>query len=112
MPVRVAVVDDDAGFRRVAVLLLTMRGYDVVGEASDADTGFRLIAATSPDAALIDYHLSDGDGAELCRRLAALPAAPRVLLTSSDAGLADVPGLGAPFLPKERLATADLAAYL
>ncbi|HEY0247654.1 MAG TPA: response regulator [Gryllotalpicola sp.] len=111
MTVRVAVVDDDAGFRRVAVLVLTARGYEVIGEASDAAAGYELIAAARPDAALIDYHLPDESGAELCARVRGLPHPPRVLLTSSDTA-APGPASDIAFVAKERLASVDLHAYL
>ncbi|WP_169736572.1 response regulator [Pseudonocardia spinosispora] len=110
MPPRVAVIDDDEGFRRVAVLLLTTRGYQVVGEAADERSGARLVERTRPDAVLVDRHLPDEDGASLCRRLAPLPRPPRVLMTSSDSE----PGSDAlyPLVPKECLADIDLGVYL
>jgi DNA-binding NarL/FixJ family response regulator len=106
------IVDDDAGFRRVAAMLLRLRGYDVVAEASDAEMAFDLISALAPDAALIDFHLGNSDGMQLCRRLDALARPPRVLLTSSDLSTAAALDADVAFVPKERLATADLGAYL
>ncbi len=112
MSVRVAVVDDDAGFRRVAVLLLTARGYEVVGQAGDIRSGYEVIADARPDAALIDWRLPDGTGAELLAKLAELPSPPRVLITSSETEAGSDPRVAGAFVPKERLAEVDLGVYL
>jgi DNA-binding NarL/FixJ family response regulator len=55
----------------------------VIGEAVD---GAEAIAATrelAPELALVDVYLPDHDGFEIAHRLAALPAPPEVVLTSS-----------------------------
>ncbi|MFZ4896390.1 response regulator [Plantibacter sp. Mn2098] len=112
MPVRIAVVDDDAGFRRVAGLVLAARGYEVVGEAADIASGYTLIATTHPDTALIDYHLPDGNGSELCALVRTLAYVPRMLIVSSDASVVTATGDDTPIIAKERLASIDVNAYL
>jgi DNA-binding NarL/FixJ family response regulator len=112
MTTRVAVIDDDIGFRRIAVLLLRRRGYDVVGEADDIRSALTLIDATNPDAVLLDYHLPDGNGAEFAMQLAQLPRPPRVLLTSSDTEASATPPSGTYFVAKEELASVELQRWL
>lgn len=113
MVVRVAVIDDNAGFRRVVALLLRARGYELVGEAGDVAGGRELIGRERPDAALIDRNLPDGSGAELARELASDGGRPlRVLLMSSDDSAGGDPAVAAIFVPKERLASIPLAEYL
>jgi CheY-like chemotaxis protein len=116
MPCRVLVVDDDAAFRELASDLLGALGLDVVGEAGTFADGAAAAGALRPDAALVDVGLPDGDGVELARQISALPWAPRVVITSSDADAVTGDGaraIGAvAFLPKTELADGRLRAYL
>jgi DNA-binding NarL/FixJ family response regulator len=63
---------------------------------------------------LVDVGLPDRDGIELARELAALPWAPRVVLTSTDRDAVSGPradGLP-PFVPKEDLPGVSLYRLL
>ncbi len=107
MAVQVLIVDDHASFRRLARLLLLTAGFDVVGEATDAQSARALIERLDPDAVLLDVMLPDGSGVDVARELAGQPGPPRVLLTSSrsrsDFGPSfDLPG-GCTFIPKHEL---------
>ena len=116
MECRVLVVDDDAAFRELAAALLRGLGLEVAGEASTYAEGAAAADRLRPDAVLVDVGLPDGDGLELARRIAALPAAPRVVLTSSDADVTTNDGareLGAvAFVPKTELASGSLRQLL
>ena len=116
MPTRVLIVDDDARCRALARALLKASGYAVVAEAAngaDARAGARL---ASPDAALVDVQLPDTDGLALARALAESDSGLRIVLTSTDptlvppAALAQSAALA--FVPKDQLATTDLAPWL
>jgi CheY-like chemotaxis protein len=113
----VLVVDDDAAFLALAVRVLTELGIAVVLTAGDAAAAMREAKAARPAAALVDVDLPGRDGIDLAAELAALPWAPRVVLTSADrdAGRA-VAALGEgtrpAFVPKEELAGETLRRLL
>ena len=85
---RVVLVDDHelvrAGFR---MILAGQPDMDVVGEASNAEDGLRLIRATKPDVALIDVHMPGMSGIELTERVqrANLPTHIVILTVVQDA---------------------------
>lgn len=81
-------VDDDGDFRRLAARLIGALGLAVV-EADSVAAAEASAASLRPDAALVDVGLPDGDGVALAAKLSALAWAPRVVLTSSDAGAVD-----------------------
>ena len=70
-PIRVLVVDDEAlvraGFR---VLLETVPGLTVVGEAGDGATAVRQCRALQPDVLLMDIRMPVMDGLEATRHIA------------------------------------------
>jgi two-component system nitrate/nitrite response regulator NarL len=112
----VVIVDDDPLFRRTARMLLTARGAEVVAEAGDCASGLSTVMATSPDAALVDMQLPDGDGITLSHALAEQGLRVIVVLTSAsdldvnDDQLRDAAAVA--FVPKERLVEVDLLSLL
>ena len=116
MTFTVLVVDDDAAFRHLAARLLRSWGYQVVGEVASVAEAVASAAELSPDAALVDVSLPDGNGFDLTVRLRSLPAPIQVVLISSDAE----PGFtaaahragAAGFLPKDQLSEAALRPLL
>jgi len=55
--VRVAIADDSVIVREGLARVLVDRGLDVVGTAGDADELLRLVAADTPDAAIVDIRM-------------------------------------------------------
>jgi two-component system, NarL family, nitrate/nitrite response regulator NarL len=112
----VLIVDDHAGFRRLARALLEAEGFDVVGEAADGAGAVALARALSPEVVLLDVALPDTDGFAVCEELHAGAAVPAVVLTSSrDARsfrrrLQGSRARG--FIPKSELSGAALAALI
>ena len=106
----VLIVDDDAGFRRVARELLEECGLTVVAEAGDGASALAAAREHRPDGALLDVHLPDTTGHALARELHVEFPALRILLTSTDDALGGTEGV-AGFLPKTELAVSDLGAY-
>ena len=84
--IRVLLVDDHEVVRRgVRDLLDNERDIDVVAEAGTVAEAVTVAAARKPDVAVVDIRLPDGDGVALCRKLRAMPDAPRCLvLTAFD----------------------------
>jgi CheY-like chemotaxis protein len=89
MTVSVLVVDDDDGFRSLAVGMLHAAGYDHVHEAATVAGALSEAVKIRPDVALVDVGLPDGDGLELAGELARLTDPPRVVLISADGDAAD-----------------------
>ena len=113
-PQRVLIIDDYSPFREVARELLERRGFVVAGEADGAKAGLEAAAAVAPDAVVLDVQLRDGNGIDVCRVLTKDNPALAVLLVSTDplhGRWASDCGAVA-FLPKNRLASADLGALL
>ncbi len=113
----VLIVDDDAGFRRVARQLLEHRGYKVIGCAAGVEEARERASTLDPDVILMDVSLPDGNGVELAAELGGgRGGRPVTLLTSSDPHA--VPGhvlagnAACGFLAKTELAQADLDGYL
>ena len=107
MPGSILVVDDDAALRGLVVRVLRGWGHAVVGEAGSVAEALACADAASPDVALVDIGLPDGDGYSLTRQLRAGSRPPRVVLFSSDADPANAAAAqragAVAFLPKDAL---------
>ena len=116
MTTSVLVIDDDPGFRALAVRVLAGMGLAIVGEANDVASGTEAAQRLRPQAALVDVGLPDGDGVELARVIAGMPWSPCVVLTSSDHDAttsADARAIGAAgFIAKDDILSAELSALL
>jgi DNA-binding NarL/FixJ family response regulator len=109
-PVRVLVVDDAPAFRAAAAAVVGRTpGFVLAGQAADGGSALVQVASLRPDLVLLDLHLPDLDGIELCSRL---DRPPQVVLCSTYAAV-DVPAralaCGAlAYLPKDDLRPAVL----
>ena len=86
-PVTVVVADDQAAVREGLVLLLgTLPGIVVVGQAEDGVAAVDTVAATQPQVVLMDLNMPRCDGVEATRRIRADHPGTRVvvLTTYSD----------------------------
>jgi CheY-like chemotaxis protein len=84
---RILVVDDDGGHRYTARVLLEHEGFEVC----EAATGTEALQAANakPDVIVLDIHLPDLTGFDVCRRLKATPSTagiPVVAVTASQPG--------------------------
>jgi DNA-binding NarL/FixJ family response regulator len=108
------IVDDHASFRCVARALLDQRGFAVVGEANGGAAACELVARVAPDAVLLDVGLGAECGFDVARTLVAAHPGLAVLLVSAREDVASVLRVqvsgACGFVPKSRLADADLAA--
>jgi DNA-binding NarL/FixJ family response regulator len=110
----VLIVDDHAGFRRLARRMLEAGGLTVVGEAQDGASALAATRALDPELVLLDVLLPDCDGFAVAERIARLSVRARVVLTSSReiddlrARLERTTACG--FLPKHELSGDALVA--
>jgi two-component system response regulator DevR len=84
MATRVFLLDDHEIVRRgIRELLEAEDDLVVVGEAGTAEEAYGRIPATSPDVAVLDVRLPDGDGVEVCREIRSKhPEIACIMLTS------------------------------
>jgi len=111
----VLIVDDHEPFRRAVRELLTVEGYEVVGEAADGASGVAAAERLGPAIVLLDVQLPDIDGFEVARRLHAAGHAGVTVLVSGSAGnfrrrAAESPAAG--FILKGDLTGAALAGLV
>jgi DNA-binding NarL/FixJ family response regulator len=83
-PVTVVVADDQSAVREGLVLLLgTLPGITVAGQAEDGDAAVEVVAAVEPQVVLMDLNMPRTDGVEATRRIrAGHPATQVVVLTT------------------------------
>jgi len=68
-PIRVLVVDDNAGFRESLLSLLDAGNLQVVGEAGSGAEALALVGTLRPDVVLMDVRMPTMNGIEATRRL-------------------------------------------
>ncbi|MEW5871802.1 MAG: response regulator transcription factor [Chloroflexota bacterium] len=112
VPLRVLILDDQAGFRRTLSQLLAAAGLQVVGEAGDIPTAQALAESLQPDLAVIDLFLEGVTGIQAAHRIRQVSPLTRLILVSAYDGQVDLfqsaaAAIGAEsFIPKDAL---DLA---
>ena len=84
---RVVVVDDNATMRLLLSMHLTMDGWDVVGEAEDAEQGLEQVRVCRPDAVVLDEQLPLGPGTRVLPEMRAACPGARIILFSADASM-------------------------
>ena len=86
MPVRLAIIEDDAPLRRIFTSWVRRApDFQLVSEYPDAEAAVTALEADRPDVVLVDINLPGMDGVECVRRLSALaPNAQIVMLTVYD----------------------------
>jgi DNA-binding NarL/FixJ family response regulator len=116
VPLTVLIVDDHTGFRSFARAVLEAEGFDVVGEADDAQSAIAAVGRLRPQVVLLDIQLPDIDGFEVAERLSGEPDSPAVVLVSTRdissyrRRLAGSPVRG--FIPKGELSGSALLALV
>lgn len=83
----VLVVDDDQSFRKTLARAFERRGWEV-REASGTHEALELASADTPEHAVVDLKMADGDGIELVRKLIALDPATKIVLLTGFGSIA------------------------
>src|SRR5688572_16243685 len=96
---KILVVEDEEDFRQILVHLLQKEGYFAVS-ACNGEDGLKAYAKEAPDLVLLDVHLPDMTGFEICRKIRGegpRPQTPIILCTvrSEVAPVAEGLGSGA-----------------
>lgn len=98
-PIRVFLLDDHEVVRMgIAALIEAEDDLTVTGQADSAATAMAAVAKASPDVAVLDVRLGDGNGIEVCREIRSThPEVACLILTSfsSDQALVDAAMAGA-----------------
>ncbi|MEX1164919.1 MAG: response regulator [Nitriliruptor sp.] len=114
-PVRVVVVDDEPGIRRILELTLRRSGrYEVVAEAGDGEGALEAIAEHTPDVVLLDLMLGPEWGVDLIAPvLARSPGTMVAILTALSAEREEDAALSAgAFVYYEKTMVVNLVEYL
>lgn len=89
MPVSVFIVDDTDHVRQMLADMLSLDGFDVVGQASGGGQAVELVQEADPQVVIMDLRMPDMDGLEATRRIKAVRPGQAVILYTAyvDAGL-------------------------
>jgi DNA-binding LytR/AlgR family response regulator len=115
--IRAVIIEDEPlAAQYLAALLDDTCQVEVVGTATESETGLKLCAELRPDAVFLDIKLPGKDGVSLATQLAMLPQPPRLVFTTGSADRAiDAFRLEAVdylLKPLDPTQVADVALYL
>ena len=87
--IRAVIIEDEPlAAQYLATLLDETCQVEVVGTATDSESGLQLCADLRPDAVFVDINLPGRDGVSLATQLAMLPQPPRLVFTTGTASRA------------------------
>lgn len=83
-PVRLLLVDDHKVVRQgLRFILDPDPRFEVLAEAGSGEEALRVLSGLEPDAVILDLHLPDAAGAEICRRIVELHPKVAVLILTA-----------------------------
>ena len=74
---KILIVEDEESLLKLESILLTSRGYEVVG-AADGVAALEQVVSARPDLVILDVMLPEIDGFEVCRRIKQNPETARI----------------------------------
>ncbi|QKJ67924.1 response regulator transcription factor [Deefgea piscis] len=78
------VIDDDGILRNLMASLMRSLEFEVVGEASHAQDGFRFCLDLHPKLVLLDINLPESNGIDLLGQILKLEPAPKVIMVTAE----------------------------
>ena len=81
---RLLVIDDEAQIRRLIMIALSSKGWEVF-EAPTAFEGLQAVQAAKPDVVLLDLNLPDSPGLEALGRLREWSTVPVIVISVRNA---------------------------
>ncbi len=84
---KILIVEDEESLLRLESILLTSKGYEVIG-ASNGRQALEAVLAEGPDLVLLDIMLPEIDGFEVCRQIKSNPKTgqiPVIMVTAKKA---------------------------
>lgn len=112
---RCLVADDHPALLLAVTEYLDENGFEVIGQAHDAEQAVTVAGREQPDLAVVDYRMPRSDGPELLRRLRAVSPRTRVAVYTAEADetvVDDVLGAGAAAVVLKEAPLADLVRAL
>lgn len=108
---KILLVDDEPDLLKLVSDILTDDGFINIVTAATVKDGISVSRNESPDLAILDVMLPDGDGFSLMRQIQEFTDVPIIFLTAKDEAADKLAGLGLgaddyivkPFLPQELL---------
>lgn len=85
-PLRLVLIDDENLIRSALATMLDLEDdLEIVAQASSAAEGVRIVTEHTPDLAVVDLQLPDGDGLEICAEIAQHSPGTRCMILTSHA---------------------------
>ena len=108
---KILLVDDEPELLKMLQTFLAEEGFENIVSAVTMKSGLDAARSESPDLAILDVMLPDGDGFSLMRQIRTFSEMPIIFLTAKDEAADKLAGLGLgaddyvakPFLPQELL---------
>lgn len=106
---RILIVDDESDLRHLMKIALMKEGFSEIETAGSVREGWEQFEAFSPDIAILDIMLPDGEGYDLCKRIREVSHIPILFLSAKSDETDKILGLAIggddyitkPFSPKE-----------
>lgn len=106
---RILIVDDESDLRHLMKTALQKEGFSEIETASSVKEGWEKFESFSPDIAIVDIMLPDGEGYDLCRDIRSVSRIPVLFLSAKSDETDKILGLAIggddyitkPFSPKE-----------
>ena len=82
--VRVLIAEDDYLVSEALTRALRLKGYELIGDASDGAEAVEMTISLRPDVVVMDIQMPNLDGLEACRQIQTRCSTPVVVMTAHD----------------------------